>query len=359
MFTKPLFLCISAVCLLMVVLGAFLTLPGAAKNLDSYLKDKGFEGAALIAKGGEILLKKGYGLANREHNVPNLPKTVFRIASLTKQITAIAILQLEQQGLLDLHDPISKFLPDYPEPQGNLITIHHLLSHTSGVAEITDFPNLAEIQRRPSTPKQVIAYFSALPLLFAPGTDCKYSNSGYIILGAVLESITGQVYSYYVKEHIFTPLGMDSSDMETSSLIIANKASGYVQEAHARYLDMSFPHASGALVSTVEDLHCLRLGLGSLLNQKNREALFTVHGVNPENSLAYGYGCRVGPQNKGMEGCPESIVGHFGGIEGFSAASVYYPDHDLTIILLSNVENMPVREFHKDLAHFILSSWRS
>lgn len=357
MLTKHLFLYLSAIFLL-GALGAYLIPPTTVKTLDSYLEEKGFEGAVLIAKEGKILLSKGYGLANREHNIPNTPQTIFRIGSLTKQITAIAILQLEQQGLLNLNAPISKFLPNYPLPQGDLITIHHLLSHTSGVAEITDFPNLEEIQRHPSTPRQVIAYFSALPLLFTPGTDCKYSNSGFIVLGAILESVTGQGYSQYVKENIFAPLGMDSTTLETSTLIIPNKASGYLKDTHARYLDMSFPHGSGALVSTVEDLYRFRLGLNTLLTPKNRDALFTVHGANPENSIAYGYGFRIGPQNKGMERCLPSIVGHFGAIEGFNAASVYYPDHDLTIILLSNVENTPVREFHKDLAFLVLSSWR-
>lgn len=354
MFKQHLPLYFIALCLLMSV-GAISLPPSLNKTLNSYLEEKGFEGAALIAKDGQILLKKGYGFANREHQILNTPETVFRIASLTKQITAMAILRLEEEKLLHLQDPISKYLPDYP--QGEKITIHHLLSHSSGIANITDLPNLAELQRHPLKPKELMSLFNEIPLKFTPGTSCEYSNSGYIVLGAIIELITGQSYGDYIEGHILAPLKMHSTCQESTRLI-PRKASGYVKKdeqiEHASFLDMSFTHASGDLVSTVEDLYCLSLEL----KKPKYKAMLTLHAENSENLIAYGYGMRIGPQNKGMEGCLPSIRGHFGGIEGFAAASIYYPDEDLTIILLSNIENMPVRAFHKDLSNLVLSSWR-
>lgn len=347
----------------LALIGGFLAFkPSLSQQIDHYLEENGFSGTALIAKEGKILHKRGYGLANREHGIINTPDTVYRIASLTKQISAIAIMQLAEKNKLDLHDTISKFLPEYPLPQGAQITIHHLLSHSSGIPSILEFPNLAEIQRHPATPQETMRHFSSLPLKFAPGTDCEYSDSGYIVLGAIIEAASKQAYADYIQENIFAPLGMNSSFYESNRLI-PRRASGYVQKEgefrHADYIDMSFPHGSGALTSTVEDLYRLGLGLKTLLSQESRDSLFKVQAANQAGTITYGYGFRIGPKNTGMEGCRSSIIGHFGGIEGFAAASIYYPDTDITIILLSNVEKMPVKSFHKELAQLISSYWRS
>ncbi len=335
----------------------------ALEDVDAYLNAQQFQGAALIAKEGRVLFSKGYGLANVEHQIPNTPSMVFRIGSLTKQFTAVAIVQLQEQGLLHVNDPINTYLPGYP--QGNTITVHHLLSHSSGIPSITDFSNLAEIQRNPTTALQTLAHFKHLPLRFAPGTDCDYSDSGYIVLGAIIEAVAKTSYEDYIQTHILRPLGMHSTYYDRHERVIPQRASGYVKTAqgiiqHAAYLDMSFPHASGALASTVEDLYKWNRALHGpgFLRQGSLKSLFAVQASSVKNQITYSYGFRIGPRNRGLEECREPVIGHFGKIEGFEAAAVYYPAEDLTIILLSNVENTNVRLFHKELARLICSSWR-
>lgn len=338
--------------------------PTMAQTIEAFLEQRKFQGAVLIAKDGNILLSKGYGFANAEHRISNTSSTVFRLGSITKQVTAVAILQLQEKGLLSVDDPIKKYLPHYT--MGKKITIHHLLSHTAGVPSITEFANLPEIQRHPVTPDEVITYFNGLPLRFEPGSDCEYSDSGYIVLGAIIEAVTKKPYEVYVQEHIFQPLGMHSSYYDHHELIIPNRASGYAQEdgkiRHANFLDMSLPHASGALASTVEDLYQFDRALTgtSLLSQSSLETMYTIHGSSRAHRIAYGYGVMLGPQNEGMEGCDASVTGHFGFIEGFEAALINYPDSDLTIILLSNVEKTPVNELHKELEKLLSDYfWRN
>lgn len=327
-------------------------------SIDAYLQENAFQGSVLVAKEGALRFSKGYGLANTEHRIPNKPDTVFRIGSITKSFTAVAILQLQEKGLLNVHDPIGDYLPDYPN--GDIITIHHLLSHTSGIPDITDFGNLKEIQKETSHLKKTLAYFKDLPLEFAPGSDAKYSNSGFLVLGAVIEKVAGISYEDYLTAHVLQPLGLHHTYYEHNSKIIPNRASGYAENRHADYIDMNFPHASGALASTVEDLYRFFQSLKTdiLLSRESLNSLFTVYGSNENNRLAYGYGFMVGPLNEGMEGSQSSIIGHFGVIEGFEAALIHYPDEDLTIVLLSNNEKTDLASFHKNLAAIVRSSWR-
>ena len=327
--------------------------------MDAFLNEKAFQGSVLIAKEGKILFNKGYGFANAELKVSNTPKTVFRLGSITKMVTAIALMQLQEKGLLNVQDPVQKFLPDYP--LGDEITIHHLLSHTSGIVSVTDLSNIGEIQRQKLTLPQTLEYFKHAPLQFKPGTDCAYSDSGYILLGAIIEAITKRPYGEYVQKHIFDPLGMHGSYYEYPHLLIPGRASGYAKREdgtlrHANYIDMAFPHAAGGLVSTVEDLYKLDRSLkeAALLSQASLDALLTIQAYSEKNQIAYGYGFRIGPLNQGMKGCRESIIGHFGSIDGFEGALVRYVDEDLTIILLSNVEKTPVESFHKIVAEY----WR-
>lgn len=337
--------------------------PGLHGKIDLFLKENQFQGSVLLAKEGKILFSQGYGFANEEDLIPNTPQTVFRLGSITKQFTAITILQLQERGLLNVNDPIIKYLADYPD--GDQITIHHLLSHTSGIPSITDFPNLQEIQRHPSHPHQVIAYFKNRPLEFSPGTNCNYSDSGYIILGAIIEAITNQSYEAFILENCLQPLGMNSTYYDHNRSLIPRRAMGYERNArgekfHANYIDMSFPHAAGALASSVQDLYKLDRALkgGNLLSKQSMDSLFAIHGFSQENLIAYGYGFFIGPHNLELEGAHETIVGHYGTIEGFRAASFRYLDEDLSIILLSNVENTNINALHKELARIARSSWR-
>lgn len=346
-----------------LLMGIFATLHASSpdEEIDAYLKEHHFQGAALIAKEGKFFFNKGYGFANAEHQIPNTPQTVFRIGSITKLFTVVAILQLQEKGLLNVNDPIAKYIPDYPG--GDKITIHHLLSHLSGIPSIYRFSNLPEIQRQATTPLQAMAHFKNLPLEFAPGKDCASSDSGYIILGAIIETITSKSYEEYLKEKIFRPLNMAATFYEHNHAVIPRRASGYqYQEGmlrHASFIDMSLPHAAAALSSTVEDLHKFDQALKGtvLLSKASLDTLFTIHGSNAANKIASGYGFRIGPLNRGMEECQPDIMGHFATIDGFEGAFIRYPHEDLTIILLANVEKTDVRSFHKNIAR-LLHSWR-
>lgn len=334
------------------------------KKIQLHLTELDFQGAVLIAHAGQILFSQGFGMANREHQIQNTPKTVYRIGSISKQFTAVAILQLQEKGLLSIEDPISRYLPDYP--QGDKISIKHLLTHTSGIPSITEFPNLLKIQRQYSLPKQTRAHFQDLPLQFVSGTDCYYSDSGYIVLGEIVETVAKMPYESYLKKQILGPLEMDATYYEHNTSIIPNRASGYVKNEngtirHAAFIDMSFPHAAGALSSTVEDLYkfdCALKGM-TLMTKDSLNSMFSIHGSSADNAIAYGYGAMIGSLNQGMEGCESSIIGHFGIIEGFEAALIRYRNEDLTIIILSNQEQAHVESLHKDLAILVRSFWRN
>lgn len=325
------------------------------QKVDAYLQEKNFQGAVLIAKRGEVLFSQGYGLANAEHNISNTPKTVFRLGSITKQFTAVAILQLQEQGKLKIQDPISKYLPEYP--QGDKIEIRHLLTHMSGIPNITQFSNISQIQRHPSTPEEVMAYFKDLPLEFEPGSDCKYSNSGYIVLGAILEKVAKMPYEKYVQDHFFSPLGMKASYFDHNQSIIPHRAAGYGVGAHgekvnAAFIDMSFPHGAGSLASTVEDLYRWDRALkeGRLLSKESTQKLFEIQASSEKNHIAYGYGFFVDSE--------KHTIGHAGSIEGFRAASYRHLDDDVTLILLSNQESTKAVALEQELYSLLFCSWR-
>lgn len=325
-------------------------------KVDSYLREKNFQGAVMIAKQGKILFSRGYGFANVEHQILNTPQTVFRLGSITKQFTAVAILQLQERGLLNVNDPISKYLPQYSH--GDKITIHNLLTHTSGIPSITEFSNLCEIQLHPLTPNQVVALLQDLPLEFVPGTDCKYSDSGYILLGAIIETVSHDTYDKYVQEHIFNPLKMKSSYFDHHQNLIPNRASGYGIDLHgsvvnAEFIDMSFPHAAGSLASTVEDLYLMDLALKEekLLSHKSMQSLFKIHASSGKNAITYGYGFFIDPV--------KHSIGHTGSIEGFNAALYRHLDHDITVIILSNQEKTQSLALEQALYSLISHSWRN
>jgi CubicO group peptidase (beta-lactamase class C family) len=211
----------------------------------------------LVARGDMILFSKAYGSANLEWNIPNTATTKFRIASVTKQFTAAATLLLEERGKLRIDEPVRTYHPDAPAAWDK-ITLFHLLAHTSGIPDYTTLSEYDSLRTIRTTPKQLVRRFRDRALDFAPGTQMRYSNSGYVLLGAILEKTSGASYAQFVQENIFTPLGMKDSGYDSSSTIIARRAAGYEASrngpVNARYLDMSIPFAAGALCSTTEDL---------------------------------------------------------------------------------------------------------
>src|SRR5215813_4977735 len=215
---------------------ATLLLAGAAmaQNVDprmdqvvqSYVSNKQFMGTVLVARGDQIVFSKGYGSANLEWAIPNTPQTKFRLGSITKQFTAASILLLEERGKLKTDDPVKKYMPDAPAAWDK-VTIFHLLTHTSGVPSFTSFPDFQSHEWQTMTPQQLVDWFRDKPLEFEPGTKWNYSNSGYVLLGYLIEKISGQSYAEFVQQNIFTPLGMKDSGYDSNSAIIERRAAGY------------------------------------------------------------------------------------------------------------------------------------
>src|SRR2546421_3323453 len=231
--------------------------------IQSRVDSKQFMGAVLVAQDGKVLLDKGYGSANLEWDIPDSPHTKFRLGSLTKQFTATAIMVLEERGKLRTDDLVTKYLPDAPTGWAK-ITIANLLTHTSGIPNFTSFPDYSTSEAPPNTPDQLVAGFRDKPLNFQPGEKWEYSNSGYVLLGYLLEKISGQRYQDFVRDNLFTPLGMTESGYDSHAAIILHRASGYTPGANgpvnAGYIDMSIPFSAGALHPTPRGL--LRGGLG-------------------------------------------------------------------------------------------------
>ncbi len=278
-----------------------------------------------------MLFSKGYGFANLEWRVPNDSATKFRLASITKQFTAAAILLLEERGKLTLDDTVKRLLPDAPAAWDR-ITLRHLLTHTSGIPELLDTPEFADLRSLATTPGELVARFRGQPLDFEPGSQFRYSNSGYILLSYLIEKITGETYENFIRENLFTPLGMNDSGYDSSSAVIPHRAAGYVYEAsgyeNAAFVDMSISQGAGGLYSTTGDL------------LKWTQALFGGRLLKPE-SLAkmttpfldnYALGLVI--ETVGSR----KVVRHDGGIAGFDTDLAYYPEDQLTIAVLSNVE---------------------
>jgi CubicO group peptidase (beta-lactamase class C family) len=220
-------------------------------------KYRQFNGATLVAEYGKVVYKGAFGMANMEWNIPNTPDTKFRLGSITKQFTATVILQLVEQGKIKLNGKLSDYLPEYRKDVGDKVTIHHLLTHTSGIPSYTSQPGFAEnVSRNPYKVDEFVKKYASGNLEFEPGSKFLYNNSGYFLLGAIIERVTGKPYEQVLKENIFDPLGMKNTGYDHYDTIIPKRATGYSKTpdgyTNAVYLDMSIPYAAGSLYSTVE-----------------------------------------------------------------------------------------------------------
>ena len=316
-------------------------------KVDEYMqacaKRDHFSGSILVARDGRILFAKGYGLSDREHGVPNTLLTKFRIGSMTKQFTAMAVMILQERGKLDVRDKVKKYLVDCPKAWDD-ITIHHLLIHTSGLPNFTDFPGYSRTSMMPSTVEQTIAQFRDKPMEFAPGERFKYSNSGYVVLEALIEKASAATYENFMHLAIFEPLRMQDTGCDHSEAILIHRALGYALRGdtviNAPYIDTSGPHANGGLYSTVEDLLLWDRALvgETLVPRRAIERIFT-----PDRG-AYGYGWFIGTR------FGRKTYSHGGGISGFSTRITRYPDDGLCVIVLSNFITAPVQGIDRDLA---------
>jgi len=304
------------------------------KRIDEIVRfrvdNKEFTGSVLVAKGDQILLNKGYGLANREWNIPNTPTTKYRLGSVTKQFTAAAILLLEEQGKLKVEDLVKTHWPDAPATWDQ-ITIFHLLTHTSGIPSVTSLPDFKTWKLSDTTAEKTTGYVRDKPLEFPPGSQFHYSNSGYILLGYLIERISGQSYAEFLNQQIFTRLNMKDSGVDSDTAIIERRASGYSpgkdNPENASYTNMTFPHGAGALYATTEDLLRWNQGLfgGKLLSPESLKKMTTPF----KDNYAFGLGV--------LKDKDRNMISHSGGIEGFNTNLSYYPDEKLTIIVLANL----------------------
>jgi CubicO group peptidase (beta-lactamase class C family) len=310
----------------------------ADEYMNASVKVNRFTGTILVAHDGQPMISKGYGMANYELSVANTPQTVFRLGSITKQFTSMAIMMLQERGKLSVSDPICKYLEKCPAAW-QPVTIRHLLTHTSGVPNYTDIPDFFEkVATAPYTSAGLVDIFRDKPLDFAPGEKYNYSNSGYHLLGLIIEKTSGASYARFLNDNIFRPLGMKSTGYDDSRALVPNRASGYTQTGdsfvNASYLNMAIPYSAGSLYSTTEDL--LRwdqaLYTEKLISRKSLDEMFTpFKETSPGSGYAYGWniGKRFGRQ----------LVGHAGGINGFNTTILRFPADHVTVIVLCNSDN--------------------
>ena len=291
--------------------------------------------AVLVIKDGKVVLRKGYGLANVELGVPLGPGDVFELGSITKQFTAAAVLLLQEQGKLRVEDEITKYLPDYPT-HGEKITIENLLTHTSGITNYTNLPEWFPRIREDMPLPALIGLFKDKPLDFKPGTQWNYSNSGYILLGAIIEKASGKSYEQLVEEEIFQKLGMSQSRYNHPEEVVPHRVAGYEgrgkEISNAKYLSMTQPYAAGSLISTVDDLAKWDRALESdaLLTRASRDRMFTRYTLSTGKPVAYGYGWGV------ADFLGRRLIQHGGGIFGFVTAELRVPEEKLFVAILSN-----------------------
>lgn len=307
-----------------------------------------FSSAVLIAQNDKVLLSNGYGVANYEEDAPIMPFTKFRIASITKEFTAMAILILQERGLLRVEDAICKYVSECP-PAWEEVTVHQLLTHTSGVPDWIGFAGSDTMHRLQTPVSSLIARFKSRPLSFKPGEAFRYSNSGYALLGAIIERVSGKSYQAFLQENIFNPLEMKNTGYDDARTILKHRAIGYERDVdkllNAQYIDMSNPYAAGGLYSTVEDLYVWTQAFakGTLISERSIAAMTTPF----KNNYAYGLSIR--------EEFGRACITGTGAIAGFTSYVGRYPNEKVTIIVLNNITgtSMPAARIAHDLAAIV------
>jgi CubicO group peptidase (beta-lactamase class C family) len=301
--------------------------------IQGYVQSKDFNGTALIVKNNEVILKKGYGLRNLETLTKNDENGIYQVGSLTKQFTAALVMQLEQEGKLSIYEMIIKYFPDFPN--GDKIKIQHLLNHTSGLYDFSDDPEIVKKDVTiPYQKKELLATFMKYPLKFDPGTKYKYSNIGYILLGYIIEKVSGKSFEQNVRERIFQPLGMTYSGFDFAGLQHQHKEKGYtsvkaVTPIASFIVDSTVSYASGSIFSTVDDLYKWERAIYTekILSQSTWKAIFTPY----KNKYGYGWGIDS-LFNK-------EVMVHGGNIPGFSSYILRLPEDKSLIILLDNTSS--------------------
>lgn len=314
--------------------------------MNALAKLNRFRGSILVARGGKVLASGSYGMASLEDDVPNTRQTKFHLASVTKQFTATAIMMLQERGRLSVQDPVCKYVPDCPGAW-RAVTLHHLLTMSSGVPNFTDFPDWLQTRALPSTLTDAIARFKDKPLDFQPGEKYNYSNSGYVLLAYVIEKVSGRTYEGFLRENIFAPLGMWNTGYDDNKVVLKRRAVGYSREGirlvRAPYLSMGVVKGAGGLYSTVDDLFLWDQALyaGKLISKKSLDAMFTIYQGD------YGYGWHVDKQFNRRR------VFYAGVQIGYKPSIDRYVDDGVTVILLNNSDDVFVNSASRDLAAIV------
>jgi CubicO group peptidase (beta-lactamase class C family) len=302
---------------------------------DAVASERGVGLSVAVMRGGEMIMEAGYGLADLEFEAPADAETMFRIGSITKQFTAALVMRKVEAGELSLDDPLTKFFPDWPAP-GEDVTIRHLLNHTSGIRSYTGIEGFMESPQVDRTNDEMLAVFRDEPWDFAPGEQWSYNNSGYYLLGVILEQIDGRPWSEQV-DALAQELGLDRTRVDSNRAVLRNRAQGYAWEdgsfTNDRFIAPSVPGAAGAMLSTAGDLvrWSEMLASGEVVSEASYEQMLVPASIGDGETHTYGFGLMVGPLDD------EPAVAHGGGIFGFNSFLARFPTHDdLTIAVISN-----------------------
>jgi CubicO group peptidase (beta-lactamase class C family) len=317
--------------------------------INALVRQERFSGAVLLARDGQVLLRKGYGLANREHGIANTPQTKFRLASLTKEFTATAIMMLQERGALGVHDSICKYVPECPATW-QPVTLHHLMNHTSGIPEFyKSFPDIDSFRRKPTTLAEVVERARQLSVpAFKPGEKVSYSSLGFMLLGYVIEKASGESYEDFLRKNILAPLSMSNTGLEHQKVILKQRAAGYARDKdqsliNAPYYDLSYISAAGGLYSTVEDLYLWDQAFYTekLLKKASLATMFT----SGLENFAYAW--------DSLRQYNRPFIRADGRSFGFSNSLARYPDDKVTVIVLSNIETAGADKIADNLAAII------
>lgn len=324
-----------------------------AEMMDNYINEASkqyyFSGAILVSRNGKVVFKKAYGKADYEKNILNKVDTKFTLASVTKQFVAAGIMVLQERNKLNVNDYINKYIQDYPN--GNNITIHQLLTHTSGIAEyFTDEFVLSKESKRHYNVDEIIALFKDKPVNFAPGKAFGYSNSNYALLGKIIENVSGMPCEKFLNDNIFKPAGMTNTGFYLDKKNLTNSAEGYKRTETGvekcvntvnEYMDLSVAHMAGGMYSTCQDLYLWDKSLksGEILKKESLEKIY----ISYTEQLSYGYGVSMEKFHD------KKCVSHSGGMAGVETYIFRYIDDDTCIILLSNLPGSGLNQIEKNL----------
>ena len=335
----------------------------AVAEVDAFLGSEAdggrFRGAVLVAQEQNVLLRTGYGLANEEWRIPNTPTTKFRIGSVTKMFTAAAVLRLAETSTIDLDAELRLYLDGLP-PAWQSFTIHQLLTHTTGLRDHALVPTKRALNRTGARPEDLTDLIAKESLLFQSGTSRAYSNTGYILLGMLIEKASGRQYATFLDEEIIRPLNLTATGYDSHLRVVADRASGYAlqggQLQNADFLDMSVPFSAGGLFSTVDDLLRWNTALhgGGFLSPESYERMTAKYPETKKEDGFYGYGLSIAE----MSG--HRCLSHSGGANGFIAVLQYYPELQSSLIVLSNLPNpLSVQSVIHRLSGLLLDQSRS